>query len=314
MNDYKGIYHNVQDKTESFEYGAHFKYADLYRILKDLQMKQQNENKEEDDKNIITIENNEEVDITKKRKKLKLKTFNINQNNRYVITDANKKNNDRDDFSIIEEEDEDRRVHKRKKHKFVTKSVEKVRLPNISSNSLISIQIKAPNKNMLAESYDAHVLRRKKEKDRTLNFPKINSLHRNNILSETEKNLIFETENHIQDNNAIKIYKDSINNDQSYKSWSNNQLPQVSNSNLDIENEEKTELFLKPRRKPNKLLSIFEKEKLRKNNHNLFLGEKNNYLNKDHRDILNNEMAKQIHNLKKNLKGNSNKTLIQVYQ
>ena len=314
MNDYKGIYHNVQDKTESFEYGAHFKYADLYRILKDLQMKQQNENKEEDDKNIITIENNDEVDITKKRKKLKLKTFNINQNNRYVITDANKKNNDRDDFSIIEEEDEDRRVHKRKKHKFVTKSVEKVRLPNISSNSLISIQIKAPNKNMLAESYDAHVLRRKKEKDRTLNFPKINSLHRNNILSETEKNLIFETENHIQDNNAIKIYKDSINNDQSYKSWSNNQLPQVSNSNLDIENEEKTELFLKPRRKPNKLLSIFEKEKLRKNNHNLFLGEKNNYLNKDHRDILNNEMAKQIHNLKKKLKGNSNKSLMQVEQ
>ena len=312
MNDYKGIYHNVQDKTESFEYGAHFKYADLYRILKDLQVKQLNENKDEDDKNIITIENNDEVDITKKRKKLKLKTFNINQNNRYVITDANKKNNDRDDFSIIEEEDEDRRVHKRKKHKFVTKSVEKVRLPNISSNSLISIQIKAPNKNMLAESYDAHVLRRKKEKDRTLNFPKINSLHRNNILSETEKNLIFETENHIQDNNAIKIYKDSINNDQSYKSWSNNQLPQVSNSNLDIENEEKTELFLKPRRKPNKLLSIFEKEKLRKNNHNLFLGEKNNYLNKDHRDILNNEMAKQIHNLKKKLKGNSNKSLMQV--
>ena len=314
MNDYKGIYHNVQDKTESFEYGAHFKYADLYRILKDLQMKQQKENKEEDDKNIITIENNDEVDITKKRKKLKLKTFNINQNNRYVITDANKKNNERDDFSIIEEEDEDRRVHKRKKHKFVTKSVEKVRLPNISSNSLISIQIKAPNKNMLAESYDAHVLRRKKEKDRTLNFPKINSLHRNNILSETEKNLIFETENHIQDNNAIKIYKDSINNDQSYKSWSNNQLPQVSNSNLDIENEEKTELFLKPRRKPNKLLSIFEKEKLRKNNHNLFLGEKNNYLNRDHRDILNNEMAKQIHNLKKKLKGNSNKSLMQVEQ
>ena len=314
MNDYKGIYHNVQDKTESFEYGAHFKYADLYRILKDLQVKQLNENKDEDDKNIITIENNDEVDITKKRKKLKLKTFNINQNNRYVITDANKKNNERDDFSIIEEEDEDRRVHKRKKHKFVTKSVEKVRLPNISSNSLISIQIKAPNKNMLAESYDAHVLRRKKEKDRTLNFPKINSLHRNNILSETEKNLIFETENHIQDNNAIKIYKDSINNDQSYKSWSNNQLPQVSNSNLDIENEEKTELFLKPRRKPNKLLSIFEKEKLRKNNHNLFLGEKNNYLNKDHRDILNNEMAKQIHNLKKKLKGNSNKSLMQVEQ
>ena len=51
MNNYKGIYHNVQDKTESFEYGAHFKYAELYKILKDLQIQQQNENKNEDDKN-----------------------------------------------------------------------------------------------------------------------------------------------------------------------------------------------------------------------------------------------------------------------
>ena len=61
MKDYKGIYHNVQDKSESFEYGAHFKYADLYRILKDLQIKQQNENKDEDNKNTTpkNIENKE---------------------------------------------------------------------------------------------------------------------------------------------------------------------------------------------------------------------------------------------------------------
>ena len=204
MNDYKGIYHNVQDKTESFEYGAHFKYAELYKILKDLQIQQQNENKNEDDKNTSSkdVENKEEIDITKKRKKMKLKTFSINENKRYIITDASKKNNDKDDFSVIEEEDENKKVHKRKKNKFVTKSVEKVRLPNISSNSLISIQIKAPNKNMLTESYDSHVLRRKKEKDRTIHFPKISSLHRNNLLSESEKNYIFETENRLQDNDA----------------------------------------------------------------------------------------------------------------
>ena len=312
MNDYKGIYHNVQDKSESFEYGAHFKYADLYRILKDLQIKQENENKDEDDKNTTTknIENKEEVDITKKRKKLKLKTFAINQNNRYLFTESTKKNNDKDEFSVIEEEEENK--HKRKKNKLITKSVEKVRLPNISSNNLISIQIKAPNKNTLAESYDAHVLRRKKDKGRTIHFPKINSLHRNNIISETEKNFIFETENRLPDNNAIKIYKPSLDNDPSNQSSSRKQLPQVSNSNQDIENEENTDLFLKPKRKSNKLLSIFEKEKLRKNNFNLFLGEKNNYLNKEHRDIMNNEMAKQIHNLKKQLKGHSNKNLIHV--
>ena len=244
---------------------------------------------------------------------MRLKTLNINQNNRYTITDDNKKNNDKDDFSIIEEEEEDKRVHKRKNKKFLTKSIEKVHLPNISSNSILSIQIKAPHKNKLTESYDSHVLRRKKDKDRTINFPKINSLHRNILLSETEKNLIFKSDNHLQDNKSIKIYKASIDNEPSYKIWSSNQLPQVSISNQDIENEEKTELLLKPRRKANKLLSIFEKEKLRKNNHNLFLGEKNNYLNKDHSDILNNEMAKQIYFLKKNLKGNSNKSLIQVH-
>ena len=311
MKDYKGVYYNVQDKSESFEYGAHFKYADLYRILKDLQIKQQNENKDEDDKNTTTknIENKEEVDITKKRKKLKLKTFAINQNNRYLFTDSTKKNNDKDEFSVIEEEEI---KHGRKKNKLITKSVEKVRLPNISSNGLISIQIKAPNKNILAESYDAHVLRRKKDKGRTIHFPKINSLHRNNIISETEKNFIFETENRLPDNNAIKIYKPSLDNDPSNQSSSRKQLPQVSSLNQDIENEEKTDLFLKPKRKTNKLLSIFEKEKLRKNNFNLFLGEKNNYLNKEHRDIMNNEMAKQIHNLKKQLKGHSNKNLIHV--
>ena len=311
MKDYKGIYHNVEDKSESFEYGAHFKYADLYRILKDLQIKQQNENKDEDNKNTTpkNIENKEEVDITKKRKKLKLKTFAINQNNRYLFTESTKKNNDKDEFSVIEEEEI---KHGRKKNKLITKSVEKVRLPNISSNGLISIQIKAPNKNTLAESYDAHVLRRKKDKGRTIHFPKINSLHRNNIISETEKNFIFETENRLPDNNAIKIYKPSLDNDPSNQSSSRKQLPQVSNSNQDVENEEKTDLFLKPKRKTNKLLSIFEKEKLRKNNYNLFLGEKNNYLNKEHRDIMNNEMAKQIHNLKKQLKGHSNKNLIHV--
>ena len=311
MKDYKGVYYNVQDKSESFEYGAHFKYADLYRILKDLQIKQQNESKEEDDKNTTpkNIENKEEVDITKKRKKLKLKTFAINQNNRYLFTESTKKNNDKNEFSVIEEEEI---KHGRKKNKLITKSVDKVRLPNISSNGLISIQIKAPNKNTLAESYDAHVLRRKKDKGRTIHFPKINSLHRNNIISETEKNFIFETENRLPDNNAIKIYKPSLDNDPSNQSSSRKQLPQVSNSNQDVENEEKTDLFLKPKRKTNKLLSIFEKEKLRKNNFNLFLGEKNNYLNKEHRDIMNNEMAKQIHNLKKQLKGHSNKNLIHV--
>lgn len=41
MKEYKGLYHNVQDKTKYFEYGAHFKYSELYNALNDLLVKQQ---------------------------------------------------------------------------------------------------------------------------------------------------------------------------------------------------------------------------------------------------------------------------------
>ena len=319
MNDYKGIYHNVQDKTESFEFGAHFKYSELYNILKDLQIKQQNENKVEDDKYISPkkTENKEEIEITKKRKKLKLKTFAGNDNKRYLITDVTKKDNDNDDFSVIEEEQENKKVHKRKKNKYMTKSVEKVRLPNISSNSLISLQNMVSHKNILAESYDAHNLKKKKDKDKKINFPKINALHRNNPLFESEKNhMIFETQSRFQDNGAIKIYNGTEDKESSNQSSSkNHQFLQLNNISQDNDNEGKNEFLAKPQRRTNKLLSIFEKEKLRKNNnYNLFLGEKNIYLNKEHRDIMNNEMAKQIHNLKKQLKGNSNKSLQYVHK
>ena len=306
MKDYKGIYHNVQDKTESYEFGAHFKYAELYNILKDLQIKQLNEKENENDKNTSNIktENNEEIDFAKRRKKLKLKTLAVNENKRYLITDVGQKKNEKNEFSIIEEDQENKKSHKRKKIKYITKSVDKVQLPNIGSNSLISLQNKIHNKNTLAESYDAHNLRRKKDKQKTLHFPKINSIYRNNALQESEKNLLsFETKSRFPDNRAIKIYKGSIDDE----SGNLSNFPQVNNSNQD---EDKKEILAKPQRKTNRLLSIFEKEKQRKNNFNLFLGEKNNYLNKEHRDIMNNEMAKQIHNLKRQLKGNSNKNLM----
>jgi hypothetical protein len=199
----------------------------------------------------------------------------------------------------------------------MTKSVEKVRLPNISSKSLISLQNMVSHKNILAESYDAYNLKKKKDKDKKINFPKINALHRNNPLFESEKNhMIFETQSRFQDNGAIKIYNGTEDKESSNQSSSkNHQFPQLNNISQDNDNEEKSEFLAKPQRRTNKLLSIFEKEKLRKNNnYNLFLGEKNIYLNKEHRDIMNNEMAKQIHNLKKQLKGNSNKSLQYVHK
>ena len=70
-------------------------------------------------------------------------------------------------------------------------------------------------------------------------------------------------------------------------------------------NDEKNE-EIKIQRKTDKLKSIFEKEKQIKNN-NLFLGDRNNYNINKERDILNEQMAHQIHNLKKQLLGPSSK-------
>ena len=70
MKEYKGLYHNVQDKTKTYEYGAHFKYSELYIALKNLQIKQKNENSfsEETDNFLLENENKEEVLPEKKRK------------------------------------------------------------------------------------------------------------------------------------------------------------------------------------------------------------------------------------------------------
>ena len=47
MKEYKGLYHNTKDTTKTYEYGAHFKYSDLFNILKDLEEKQKENNKQE---------------------------------------------------------------------------------------------------------------------------------------------------------------------------------------------------------------------------------------------------------------------------
>ena len=107
MKEYKGLYHNVQDKTKYFEYGAHFKYSELYNALNDLLVKQQKENPiSEKGNNLSTlnIENKEEVP-EKKRKKYKLKTRNITENKRYFISESNDKEDEKNKFNVIEEEE-----------------------------------------------------------------------------------------------------------------------------------------------------------------------------------------------------------------
>ena len=315
MEEYKGIYHNVQDKTKLFEFGAHFKYSELYNALMELQLKEQKENihldiEEKEKSSSSKNKHKEEHSHEKKRKKYKLKTHINEHNNRYLNTDINKKDNEKNEFSVIEEENDNKKeAHTRKKHHFITKSVEKIQLPNISSNSIISLQ----NKVLQTEPHEAiklhysHDFHKKK-----INFPKLNSLHKNDILPEIHN---VETQSKFQDNAAVKIYNDSFEKNQMmpFKIKYNNDKSFPKLFQLSKDSEEKVELSPKHHTTGDKLLSIFETEKKIKNN-NLFLGEKNNYMNKELRDLKNEHMAQQIHNLKMKLLGNSKKNLKHIYQ
>ena len=320
MKEYKGLYHNVQDKTKYFEYGAHFKYSELYNALNDLLVNQLKENptsEKEINLSTLKIENKEEVP-EKKRKKYKLKT-NVTKNNRYLNTDANDKEDEKNKIDVIEEEQDNiKKTHIHKKNRFMTKSLDKVNLPQISSNSLISLQ----NHHLLTEPKEINHLHVHQSVDlikkKKINFPKLNSLHKHNILPENPNNhMIVETQSRFQDNGAIKIFNDSSEqsskNKLSHKNKKDKIFPKI--FHLSKENEEKIDLLPRPQRKNDRLTSIFEKEKLIKNNNNnIFLGEKNNYMNREQREIMNDHMAQQIYNLKKQLLGNSSQKLKKVHQ
>jgi hypothetical protein len=300
MKEYKGLYHNSQDKTNTYEYGAHFKYAELYIALKNLQIKQKKENpiSEENNDFLLENENKEEVVQEKKRKKYKLRTFNLNENNRYLLTDVNKINNEKNEFSIIEEEEDNIKNQIRNKNRFMTKSLDKIRLPKISSNNLNSLQdnhfqTEENESPRLYLSYERH------HKKKKTNFPKLNIIFQENM----NNNNNIETQSIFEDKGAIKIYnepyEESSKRTRIHKKKKDRMFPKL--FQLSKNNEEKSEIMIKPHRRNDKLKSIFEKEKFIRNNNNLFLGEKNGYFRTEERDMKIDQMAKQIHNLKKKL-------------
>jgi len=308
MKEYKGLYHNTKDTTKTYEYGAHFKYSDLFNILKDLEEKQKenNNNEKENSNSLFKSENTEELGLfQKKRKKLKLKT--LSNNKRYLITDINQENDEKNEIPIIEEE-ENKRHDSRKKFRVMTKSLNKIHLPKISSNSLISLQNKAFND--LNESREIKKLNNSHDFKKKLNFPKIHSFHNNIIQEKENESTNPETKSIFQESGAVKIY-DTF--DKKKKgNQRNNNFPNL--FHISLETEDKNDIFDRPQRKKDRLVSIFEKEKKIKNsNNNLFLGDKNNYSNKGNREAMKNDMAQEIHNLKKQLLGNGNKSSKKVH-
>ena len=301
MNDYKGIFHDTQDTTKYYEFGAHFKHLDLYESLLNLEKEKENDIPLNENlflqKNIV-----EEKARIKSRKRYKLNT-DINENKRYlnINTDLNQNENEKNIIPIIKEERNVNITNKRKKRgKFLTKSLDKVKLPEISMKNvnnninlkndfLYQNEMTVENKENnypLKLSSKSIGLNRNSIKQKNKDFPKINSLYFSEIFKENKnrRNIDEETQSIFQDNNAaIKIFnieEGKMKREQKMPYRIFNKYP---DNNIKVD----------------KLKSIFEREKEVKIN-NLFLGQKNNY-SPVNRNLKNKNMAKHIHNLKMQL-------------
>ena len=329
MKDYKGIYHGTTSTTNYYEFGAHFQYLELYNALNKLK-KERAENIPLNDDSLLKLENKEEKEPSKKRKKYKLKTLDvkdIKESKKYLglETDINEKSKEKgkNKFSTIEEEQENNiKDNRRKKSRLLTKSLDKIVLPKIKIKNLnnednskdkilspIKLLEEKKDKNnyqigRLSKSLD---LKKKNASEKKENFPKINSNYFRDIIIEEKDNkeMVEETQSRFKDNNeSIKIFNNNEDNNirkgKILKKLSTRRMERV--SLINNEQEKNFELLPKSSIKLDRLKSIFEKEKEIKRI-NLFLGQKNNY-STNNRNLMNEEMAQQIHNLKMQILSN----------
>ena len=329
MKDYKGIYHGTTSTTNYYEFGAHFQYLELYNALNKLK-KERAENIPLNDDSLLKLENKEEKEPSKKRKKYKLKTLDvkdIKESKKYLglETDINEKSKEKgkNKFSTIEEEQENNiKDNRRKKSRLLTKSLDKIVLPKIKIKNLnnednskdkilspIKLLEEKKDKNnyqigRLSKSLD---LKKKNASEKKDNFPKINSNYFKDIIIEEKDNkeMVEETQSRFKDNNeSIKIFNNNEDNNirkgKILKKLSTRRMERV--SLINNEQEKNFELLPKSSIKLDRLKSIFEKEKEIKRI-NLFLGQKNNY-STNNRNLMNEEMAQQIHNLKMQILSN----------
>ena len=328
MKDYKGIYHGTTSTTNYYEFGAHFQYLELYNALNKLK-KERAENIPLNDDSLLKLENKEEKEPSKKRKKYKLKTLDvkdIKESKKYLglETDINEKSKEKGKkFSTIEEEQENNiKDNRRKKSRLLTKSLDKIVLPKIKIKNLNNEdnskdKILSPIK-LLEEKKDKNNyqigrlskslnLKKKNDSEKKDNFPKINSNYFKDIIIEEKNNkeMVEETQSRFKDNNeSIKIFNNNEDNNirkgKILKKLATRRMERV--SLINNEQEKNVELLPKSSIKLDRLKSIFEKEKEIKRI-NLFLGQKNNY-STNNRNLMNEEMAQQIHNLKMQILSN----------
>ena len=320
MKDYKGIYHNTTSTTNYYEFGAHFKYLDLYNALNQLK-KERTENIPLNEESSLKIEIKEEKEPSKKRKKYKLKTMDTKETKRNLglVTDINENSKEKrkKEFSTIEEEQDNDKDKKRQKKRLLTKSLDKMVLPKINiknpnneddlTPTKLMVEKKEKNNYQFGRLSKSLNLKKKSVSEKKENFPKINSVYYRDIIIENKNNKDTEeeTQSRFKDNNeSIKIFN---NNDESefkrgkiLKKLTTRRIGKL--SLINNEQEKNFELLPKSNIKPERLKSIFEKEKEIKRI-NLFLGQKNNY-STSNRYVINDEMAQQIHNLKMQILSN----------
>ena len=320
MKDYKGIYHNTTSTTNYYEFGAHFKYLDLYNALNQLK-KERTENIPLNEESSLKIEIKEEKEPSKKRKKYKLKTMDTKETKRNLglVTDINENSKEKrkKEFSTIEEEQDNDKDKKRQKKRLLTKSLDKMVLPKINiknpnneddlTPTKLMVEKKEKNNYQFGRLSKSLNLKKKSVSEKKENFPKINSVYYRDIIIENKNNkdTVEETQSRFKDNNeSIKIFN---NNDESefkrgkiLKKLTTRRIGKL--SLINNEQEKNFELLPKSNIKPERLKSIFEKEKEIKRI-NLFLGQKNNY-STSNRYVINDEMAQQIHNLKMQILSN----------
>ena len=320
MKDYKGIYHNTTSTTNYYEFGAHFKYLDLYNALNQLK-KERTENIPLNEESSLKLEIKEEKEPSKKRKKYKLKTMDAKETKRNLglVTDINENSKEKrkKEFSTIEEEQDNDKDKKRQKKRLLTKSLDKMVLPKINiknqnnednlTPTKLMVEKKEKNNYQFGRLSKSLNLKKKSVSEKKENFPKINSVYYRDIIIENKNNkdTVEETQSRFKDNNeSIKIFN---NNDESefkrgkiLKKLTTRRMGKL--SLINNEQEKNFELLPKSNIKPERLKSIFEKEKEIKRI-NLFLGQKNNY-STSNRYVINDEMAQQIHNLKMQILSN----------
>lgn len=218
MDEYKGIYYGERKEKQFYEGGAHFRYKDLYRMLKILG----GEIEEHNEKNSNSIDfNNEPLLMNKTNIIQKVQSRNINKFN-YM-------NNPNTKVSIFSNSNDENKPL----------LFQKINLKNSKNNNTLKINIKRPYSNIKLRSFRfervsnkslnkyIHTKNLSLNQNKNIKNLKMNSLSRNLKININNNNLHIKNDNklfnnQIINNNNIHTIYDNRNYFENYNNNHNN--------------------------------------------------------------------------------------------